>query len=410
MFITGRSTFTVLLVTLCIGAWGAPAAEAQLSAPSEAAQLELGPLSVYPSVRIVDMGQDQNVYNSTVGAQDDFTFTLATRALGVVKLGLNELLFATGSDYVWFKEQASERSTNGSYAVRFNLSASRFKPYVGAERVHTRTRPNAEIDTRAARINETVLGGANFNLTERTAISATARYGAERYNEDAEFHGVALYDPLNRESWMYSGGVRYAITPLTTLAVNGSYSADTFPHSPLRNSKSYSVTPVLEFAPEAAIRGTFSAGYQRFSPDDPLFADVNTLIFEGGLNWSLMTRTTFDVSGRRGINYSYLDTEPMYIQTGLRVSVTQRLFGPLGVQGSAERQHLSYRWQIGVPPTPGRDTREDTYDVLGAGAVVDLGRGFHVFVGVENARRRSVEDLRQNFKRTRVISNINVGL
>jgi hypothetical protein len=345
-----------------------------------------------------------------VNAQDDFTFTLATRALAVLKLGLNELMFATGSDYVWFKEQVSERSTNASYALRFNLSASRFKPFVGAERVHTRTRPNAEIDARAPRINETVLAGANFNVTERTAISATARYGAERYSHDAEFHGVALYDPLNREAWMYSGGVRYAITPLTTLAVNGNYSADTFPFSPLRNSKSYSVTPVLEFAPEAAIRGTFSAGYQRFSPDSPLFADVNTLILESGLNWALMTRTTFDVSGRRGINYSYQDTEPMYVQTGVRVTVTQRLFGPLSVQGSAERQHLSYRWRIGVPPTPASETREDTYDVAGAGVVVDLGRGFTVFAGVENARRRSVENLRQNFERTRFISNINVGL
>jgi hypothetical protein len=100
----------------------------------------------------------------------------------------------------------------------------------------------------------------------------------------------------------------------------------------------------------------------------------------------------------------------MYVQTGVRVTVTQRLFGPLSVQGSAERQHLSYRWRIGVPPTPASETREDTYDVAGAGVVVDLGRGFTVFAGVENARRRSVENLRQNFERTRFISNINVGL
>jgi hypothetical protein len=122
-----------------------------------------------------------------------------------------------------------------------------------------------------------------------------------------------------------------------------------------------------------------------------------------------MARTTFDVSVKRNINYSYQDTEPMYLQTGGRVVVTHRLFGPIGVQGSVERQHLTYRWRRGVPPTPGSDAREDTADVFGGGVLVDLGRGFTALVGAEKAQRRSVQDPRQNFNRTRLISNITIG-
>jgi hypothetical protein len=317
-------------------------------------------------------------------------------------------MFSSGSDYIWFRDHASERSTNASYALRFNLSASRFKPFVGAERVQTRTRPTVEIDTRAQRLDQTVLAGSNFNLSERTAITATARYAESKYDNGEQFRGVDLNTSLNRESWTYSGGVRYSVTPLTTIAVTGNYTEDTFPHSGLRNAKFYSVTPTVEFAPEAAIRGTFSAGYQLFSPDDPQLDDSQGVVFEGSLNWSIMGRTTFDVISRRNINYSYQDTEPMYLQTGARLLMTQRLFGPLGLQGSIERQYLSYRWRRGVPPTPGSD-REDTADMVGGGVTVNLGRGFTVLVGAEKTRRHSIEDPRQNFNRTRFVSNMTVG-
>ncbi len=405
-----RSLTSVGLIAICmVTLWQAPSAQAQIIAPREAAQIEFGPTSIYPSVRIVDAGTDQNVFNDTVNPKDDYTFTIASRALSVTRLGLNELMFAVGSDYVWFKEQTSERAANASYSLRFNLSANRLKPFVGGERVRTRTRPSVEIDTRAQRLDHTALAGTNFNVSERTAISATVRYGDSRYDDGARFRGVPLDDALNRTSWTYSGGVRYAITPLTTLAVNGNYSKDTFPHSRLRNAKFYSVTPSVEFSPEAAIRGTFSAGYQFFAPEDPELIDSRGLIFEGLLNWSILGRTTFDLSARRNINYSYQDTEPMYLQTGARLMVTQRLFGSFSLQGSAERQHLTYQWQRGVPPAPGSQTREDTAHIFGAGVLVDLGRGFTVFVGAEKAQRRSVEDLRQNFNRTRLISNFTVG-
>jgi hypothetical protein len=382
---------------------------AQIIAPREAAQIEFGQLSIYPSLRVVDLGKDENVFNDAIDPKEDYTFTIASRALAVLRLGQNELMFSTGSDYVWFKEHAAERAANASYSLRFNLSASRFKPYVGAERIQTRTRPSVEIDTRAQRLDHTVLAGTSFNLSDRSAITATARYADSRYDDGEQFRGVLLNDALNRTSWMYSGGFRYAVTPLTTIAVTANYTEDVFGNSPLRDSKFYSVTPTVEFSPDAVIRGSFSAGFQLFSPNDPALADGKGLILEGALNWSIMGRTTFDVSAKRNINYSYQDTEPMYLQTGGRLLVTHRLFGPFGLQGSAERQHLSYQWRRGVPPTPGFATREDTSDVFGGGVLVDLGRGFTVLVGAEKGQRRSVKDPRQNFDRTRFISNITVG-
>src|SRR5688572_15346864 len=117
----------------------APAA-AQITAPREAAQIAFGPISLYPTLQVVDAGVDENVFNDGTEPQSDYTFTVNSRLLSVVRLGLNELLFQTGNDYVWFQDFDRERSNNAHYAMRFNLSASRLKPYIGFERTRTRAR------------------------------------------------------------------------------------------------------------------------------------------------------------------------------------------------------------------------------------------------------------------------------
>jgi hypothetical protein len=400
----------IAFALVCLAGGQVPSAQAQLTAPREAAQLQFGPLSLYPSLRIVDVGIDDNVFNDTVAERDDYTFTIASRVMSVLKLGVaNELIGSVGGDYVWFKDFVSQRSTNANYGLRFNMSASRFKPFVGGERINARTRPNVEIDTRARRVENQILAGTNFDMSDRLALTATAQYSDATYDEGEEFRGVALDEALNQTARTYTAGVRYTVTPLTTFSVLGNYREDRFIHSPLRNSKSYSVTPMVEFAPEAILRGSFAAGYELFVPEDSGLAENRGLIFEGNVNWSIAARTTFDVTARRHVNYSYQDTEPMYLQTGVRLLVTQRLAGPVGVQGSVERQYLSYRWLHGVPPTPGIDPRHDTADVLGGGVTVELGRGFSAIFGAERMVRRSEDDLRQNFNRTRIITNIAIG-
>ena len=104
-----------------------------------------------------------------------------------------------------------------------------------------------------------------------------------------------------------------------------------------------------------------------------------------------------------------LRDDPYYLQTGARLTVTQRLIGPVGLQGTAARQHLSYRWRRGVTPTPGFEHRNDQLDIFGAGVVVNIGQGLSVLVGAERAKRVSSEDPRQNFTRTRLLSAVTVG-
>ncbi len=88
-------------------------------------------------------------------------------------------------------------------------------------------------------------------MSDRMALTATAQYSDATYEDGEQFRGVQLDEALNQTARTYTAGVRYAVTPLTTFSVLGNYGEDIFTNSPLRNSKSYSVTPMVEFAPEA---------------------------------------------------------------------------------------------------------------------------------------------------------------
>src|SRR5260221_12111563 len=88
--------FRCVLMVLSSLLWPA-AAHAQLSAPREAAQIQYGPVSLYPSLQIIDAGKDSNVFDDSQSPKEDYTLTIASRALVVAKLGANELMFSTGS-------------------------------------------------------------------------------------------------------------------------------------------------------------------------------------------------------------------------------------------------------------------------------------------------------------------------
>lgn len=386
----------------------APAA-AQITAPREAAQIEFGPLALYPSLQIVDAGIDDNVFNDAVAPQSDYTATVSSRVLAVVRLGSNELLFQTGNDYVWFQDFAGERSSNAQYAVRFNLSASRFKPFIGGERVRTRGRRGPELDARARYIDRALLSGIAFDVSPRTALTASVRFDETSYEKGERFRGVALDNALNRSGRGADAGVRYAVTALTTLNVTAGYEEQRFTESHVRDVKRYRVGPTLEFSPEAAIRGRVVAAVELFKPDDATLTQSTGLAYQAILNWSLFGRTFFDLGAGRNISYSYQETEPYYLLTNARLAVSQPLPAWFELYGGYDWEHMAYRWRRGVDVAAGASDRVDTLMAAHGGIGIRLGRGFQVRIGVERTRRRSVEDPLQNYSRTRILSTVTVG-
>jgi Putative beta-barrel porin 2 len=398
--------FKIIGVVLVLALWPA-AARAQLTAPREGAQIQFGPVGLYPTLQIVDAGRDSNVFDDGANPKEDYTFTVQSRALVVTRLGLNELMFSTGSDYVWFRRYKGERSSNGTYALRFNLSASRFKPFIGALRNRTRSRPNPEIDARVLRLEREALVGSNFELTERTAITATATVNDSSYEKGETFQGANL-SALSRTGRAYSAGVRYAVTPLTTLVLAGNYAEDRFPKSHVRDSKTYSFVPVVEFAPEAAIRGSLAAGAEVFKPGDRRFAQYKGATFTSLLSWAIFSNmTSFDLRANRNVGYSYREDEPYYLITRARLNLTQKFVGPFELVGGAEREQLSYKWRLGMTALANPHT--DITNIVNGGISITMQRGFKVLLSVEKTRRHSATDATLNFQRTRFLSTVTIG-
>ena len=202
---------------------------------------------------------------------------------------------------MWFQESTSERSNNVQYAMRFNLSASRFKPYIGAEHVRTRVRRSPEIDARARRVDRNVRRRVRLR-----SVTAHGPYGlgaARRldYEEGERFRNVALDAALNRSGRAADAGVRYAITPLTTLSVTAGYEEQTFKESHVRDLKRYTVGPTLEFSPEAAIRGRVVTAFELFKPDDPSLSRADGYRVSGAAQ--LVALRTDDLRSRSGKKY-----------------------------------------------------------------------------------------------------------
>jgi hypothetical protein len=383
--------------------------QAQIVAPLEAAQIEFGSLALYPILEIVDAGIDDNVFNASVAPQRDYTMTVASRVLSVLRLGSNELMFQAGNDYVWFQESTSERSNNAQYAARFNMSASRFKPYIGVEYIRTRVRRSPEIDARARRVDRNVQAGMAFDVSPRTALTASVRLDDTNYAEGERFRNVALDEALNRSGRGADAGVRYAITPLTTFTVTAGYETQEFKESHIRDLTRYTVGPTLDFSPEAAIHGRVVTAFELFKPADPTLAERMGIAYSALLNWSLFGRTTFDLGAGRNISYSYQDTEPYYLLTNVRLLVAHPLPGSFELYGGYDWQHMAYRWLLGANATSSDSDRVDKLTAANGGIGVRLGRIVHVKLGVEKTRRRSIEDPRQNFKRMRILSTVTVG-
>jgi Putative beta-barrel porin 2 len=384
-------------------------ARAQLSAPPEAAHVEFGPVSLYPTLQILDAGIDDNVFNDGVAPHRDYTLTFATKVLTAVRLGSNELLGMVGSEYVWFKEFETERSGHAQYALRFNLSASRFKPFFGAEHIRTRARRSPEIDARARRSDQFGLAGLGFELTPRTSLTASARVDSSKFDEGESFRGVALDDALNRSGHGAEAGVRYALTPLTTLSVLAGFEEQTFEQAHIRDLKRYTVGPSFEFSPEAAIRGRVVTNFEVFKPEDPTLPERKGFSYQALVNWLLYERTSFDLGTGRNISYSYQDTEPYYLLTNVRLLVSQPIGLGLEIYGGGDWEHMAYRWSQDADPAFPESDRVDTLVAVNGGFGVRLGPNFRLRVGVEQTRRRSVEDPVQNFSRTRILSSVTLG-
>ena len=348
--------------------------------------IQLGPFYVSPTFELKDIGIDKNVFNDAT-EESDFTATPAAGMTAVTLLGPMRITGGLNTEYVWFEKFRSERSINGSYNLRFEGFFDRFRPWVTHRFESTRARRGLEIDIRAQRTDPTHAAGIDWVVGSRTAVTISSEVARREYADFEEFEGENLSEQLNSTRRAYRAGMRFELTPLTMLHLDGEYATTRFLGDPVRDNAAWSIMPKLLFQPDAFISGELMVGFKTLTPKSPTLPRFAGFIARGDLTVSLLDVTRLGVVVERDTEYSFDPLHPYYVQTGATATITQQIGGPFDVQVSFGIYELRYR-DLPDPVSGPRGTERLTRAGLGVG--YRLGESVRIAVNGQLENRRSI--------------------
>ena len=395
-----RSTIFVF----ALAGWGsAPTFAQSTSSEEQRPTIKIGPVELWPLILVRNIGVDANVYNDPVNPVRDFTATVAPNLELVVRPSWMRLSYTSISEFVYFREEKSQRSVNRGFQTRADFNLSYFQPYVVAGGLLTRERQNTEIDIRARRQLRNYGAGVRMRLWTSTSVSAGFRKNTSKFVEANQFRGVDLGSQLNNETDAIDASLTVDVTPLTTLGVAVASEHDRFDGSPLRNSDALRITPTISFKPFGMFNGSASVGYLRFDAFDPAVEDYAGLVASGTIGVLVLERFKLDTTFGRDVRYSYDAQTPTYIWTSGRGTLRTDLIRGLDVSITGGRDVMNYRPLAGLTAAG-----KDTYLVYGGGLGYTISNRIRVGVEAEFYERRS-RLLDRGFENNRVFGTLTWG-
>lgn len=397
----------VCSVLMIMGAWSVAAAQSAVgSGPLTgtltdtepiAGVLSLGRLKVAPGITVREIGFDDNVFDEveSESPKSDYVLSAMPDISMFTLLRFVRVSAYAGSELTYYQKYTSERSSGYAGRARADILLSRVRPFVGAGRTQTRTRPNGEIDVRANRVEEELSGGMAFDLSAHSLIYASA-FKSTSFYEAALQDGVDLSGALSREGVNYQGGLKTDLTPLLSVQLFGSYQEDRFRSEPIRNSTATGGTAVLRFAPEAVVTGQVTVSYRDMRFVDPKLKPFRGVIGSAAMTYPLLEVGRFTVTLQRGVEYSFDLAEAYYLENSGTVTYTHRLFGEVDVQGKAARSLFDYSARPTEPP------HQDTLDTAAGSLGYNLRNRTRIALNYEYSRRRSPAFPDRNYQRRRV--------
>ena len=394
------------LVVLGVLAPGTAAAQTYPAPPdtSEGARVRMGPVSVRPTLVVRDVGIDSNVFNESGTPQQDFSATAGAKV--DVGMRLNRLVASYKStyEYIYFEKFAAERGSNRGSEGRVDVLLGRIRPHVFGSILDSHERPNTEIDARARRRQSGYGAGFGALLFARTSVTAEYRRAAARYSDDEFFNGVPLADALNTRTETVTGGVELELTPLTSVAVNVEQNTNRFDRTPGRDAETRRYGGTVTFQPGALISGRVQVGYRAFRPESELIPPMNGVAAAVALAYSFRDQSRVALTLDHDIRYSFADLTPYYLSTAGRLTLTQRIHGPVDVQlvGGADR--LAYQARTDAPEA----ARRDRLRTVGGGVGYRFGEHSRLGLNLEHTERTSPVGQRR-YTRRRLLASLTYG-
>ena len=362
-----------------------------------------------PSVSLTNVGVDTNLFNESEAENPrrDVAVALVPQSDLWMRAGRTWLTGNVRQDMLWFREYSDEGSTNGAYRAGWVVPLTRVSLLVDSQYVRAKERPGFEIDTRVLRREGALSAALEIRALSRTYIGASIEGRDVRFATGSFFNGEDLRQQLNRRRTSGTVTIRHAVTPMTNLVVEGSGYRDRFALAPDRDAQSIHAAAGIKFDPAALIKGSVLVGWRRFTPssrDIPAFAGTTAA---ATLSYAALASTRVTLEGMREVEYSFDTTQPYYLLSGAAGTVTQRIAGPLDVQGRLGYLTLAYRKR--VSDASALENRRDRVKTVGGGLGYRLGRDLRLAFNIERQQRQS-PITRRNYEGLRYGASLTFGM
>jgi hypothetical protein len=156
--------------------------------------------------------------------------------------------------------------------------------------------------------------------------------------------------------------------------------------------------------PLARISGRATIGVRAVRPTSSLLEDFTGIVAAVSVAYSFRDDTRLNLIADRDLRYSFEQLTPYYISSGVRATLTKRIFGSLDGQGFGGFERIAYRARVDAAG----DGDADTAGTFGAGIGYRLGDGARLAINVERTSRSSPTPDRE-YARTRAYSTLTYG-
>ena len=238
---------------------GSPEPEAKHSG-APLGQFTAGPFIVTPTFKIGSLAVDTNVLYLRE-RRTDFVASagpgldIAWPFLDHWKLDLQGT-----SEYFYFQRTKELRRWTGGGVASLLWKTTGTRATISTRLHRDFSRPNFEVDARVATNQR--FGGAEFERDlGRLTLALTASFSGTRVEPGQTFRGADLSTSLTVDLYLGQAELRYHLTPLTSILMEGGYQEDRFPKAQRRNFSQENAG--LGFQTEGLFKGRVTAGVRR---------------------------------------------------------------------------------------------------------------------------------------------------
>lgn len=371
--------------------------QAEADGIREQARWRLGPLLLFPTLRINDVGYDDNVYLNSPeeDSVSDYRANLSPEIKANILLGSSLILsFIDNPEYMYYHKEKSRGGFGNSFSPGFRLLLLRRFALSGNYEYQRHFRQlSREVNLLTENTAEGYHGDLFFETARMTSlgISADIRHYSHE-NLDLEGSSSSLARQLNREERSVHGELYYSLSPVRFLFLRAGYTEYRFESAEAgwRNSTSWQASGGIRFAATGRINGVLLLGYKELHPKERGRRSFSGIFGNTELSMRLARVTLRSVYSRDPV-FSYWSDVFYFIDHRYGGGLSFYLNRLLRLDYNYSHDRMNYPEPVSYRDAGGEREidRKDRGDLHSAGITIRLFRNLGLGISANFADRRS---------------------